>query len=353
MERTNKSPEGKPRVLIVDDLVDNVDVLAGILDEDYELKVALNGLDALRVANSDPPPDLILLDVMMPDMNGYDVCRVLKENLTTRKIPVIFVTALGETEDESEGFAVGAVDYLTKPVSPPIVQARVRSHLALYDRHRLLEDNVRARTAELAESRLAIIQRLGKAAEYKDNETGLHTIRMSNYARILASSIGLGDDEVELIFLAAPMHDIGKIGIPDRIIQKPGKLNDEEWAVMKSHTTIGAEIIGEHASDLLKAARTVALQHHEKWDGTGYPGGLTREETHPRARIVTVADVFDALTTVRSYKPAWPVEKAFAHLRNLSGSNFDPELVEAFLDVKSELLEIKTRYDENEKLNVT
>ena len=336
----------KKTILIVDDTPENIDVLRGLLEADYKVKVALEGNRALKIANSSNPPDLILLDIMMPGLSGYDVCEQLKDNPLTRRIPVIFVTAMGEVDDESKGFALGAVDYMTKPVSPPIVHARVRTHLALYDQALQLEDTVQQRTKELNDTRMEIIRRLGRAAEYKDNETGMHVIRMSLYSKILARAAGLDEEQAELLLNAAPMHDVGKIGIADHILSKPGSLNDEEWAVMRKHPEFGAEIIGDNASSILRMARIVALAHHEKWDGSGYPLGLAGEDIPLAARIVAIADVFDALTTVRPYKQAWSVDEAIADLQKEAGSHFDPQLVSKFVTVLPEILKVKASYVE-------
>ncbi|MDJ0871492.1 MAG: two-component system response regulator [Gammaproteobacteria bacterium] len=338
--------ESQPTVLVVDDVPENIDVLAGILRPEYKVKVSLNGEKALNLARTSPAPDLILLDIMMPGIDGYEVCRQLKADLTTRRIPVIFVTAKGEVRDEALGFAVGGVDYITKPVSPPIVQARVKTHLALYDQTRALSGLVRQRTDELNDTRLQVIRRLGRAAEFKDNETGLHVIRMSHYSRLLGLSVGMGHDEADVLFNAAPMHDIGKIGIPDRILQKPGKLDAEEWEIMKQHAEIGARIIGQHDSILLETARIIALSHHEKWNGRGYPAGLEGEKIPLVGRIVAIADVFDALTSVRPYKRAWPVDEAIELLKKEAGEHFDPALIPKFLEILPEVIEIKDRYAE-------
>lgn len=338
----------KQIILVVDDIPANIDILSSILKEGYGVKAATNGRKALEIAESATPPDLILLDVMMPDMDGYEVCRRLKENLLTRRIPVIFVTARGEIEDEATGFACGAVDYLSKPVNSSIVRARVKTHLALYDQNRDLEDKVRERTAELNDTRLEIIRRLGRAAEYKDNETGMHVIRMSRYSQLIALEYGFSAGEAELVLHAAPMHDVGKIGIPDLVLLKPAKLNDDEWNIMRTHSYIGYKIIGDHPSELLKAAAVAAYTHHEKWDGSGYPRRLKQEDIPLIGRIVAVADVFDALTSVRPYKDAWPVEEAVAEIRKRSGSHFDPALVEAFSKRIPEMLEVKQQFADDE-----
>ncbi len=325
----------RPQLLVVDDEPANLQVLRHILQEDYRLLFAKDGAKALELAAREKP-ELILLDVMMPGMTGYQVCAQLKATPATSAIPVIFVTALADVEDEAQGFAVGAVDYITKPVSPAIVKARVRTHLSL------------VRVEELRETRLQIVQRLGLAAEYKDNETGLHVIRMSHYSRVLALAAGFSEAQAEELLNAAPMHDVGKIGIPDAVLRKPGKLDGEEWEVMKQHAQIGADIIGEHPSGLLRMAREIALNHHEKWDGSGYPRGISGAEIPVEARIIAIADVFDALTSERPYKKAWPVEEAVQLLREQSGRHFDPELVELFLCQLPAILEIKERWAERD-----
>ncbi|MCF8167388.1 MAG: two-component system response regulator [Rhodoferax sp.] len=339
-------PTERPTILIVDDTPDNIDVLTQVLDPLYRTKIAVNGERALRIAAGDSKPDLILLDIMMPGMSGYEVCQRLKRNSDTQGIPVIFVTAMNEVEDERKGLDLGAVDYITKPISPAIVLARVRTHLALYDQTRELERLVQLRTAELETTRAQIIQRLGRAAEFKDNETGNHVIRMSHFARLTAQALGMGDASVKLLFLAAPMHDVGKIGIPDNILLKPGKLDALEWEVMRQHPSMGAEILGQHTNPLLHAAREVALTHHEKWDGSGYPHGLRGEEIPLFGRIVAIADVFDALTSARPYKTAWTVEAALQNLEQGAGTHFDPDLLSPFKSALPDILAIKERYAE-------
>jgi len=251
----------------------------------------------------------------MPDVDGYEVCRRLKRNPKVNKIPVIFVTARGESEDESLGFQVGAVDYIIKPFSPPIVKERIKIHLRLQNQNRVLEEKVRQRTMELHDTQLEVIRSLGMAAEYKDNETGLHVIRMSHYAAIIGRAMGKSEVECDLILNAMPMHDVGKIGIPDNVLLKAGKLDSEEWDIIKKHPEIGAKIIGTHNDPLLHMAREVALTHHEKWNGKGYPNGLAGKDIPLSGRICAVADVFDALTTERPYKKAWSVPEALDFLQ--------------------------------------
>ncbi|KPQ29011.1 MAG: putative two-component system response regulator [Marinobacter excellens HL-55] len=320
-------------LLVVDDEPANLQVLRNILSDDYRLLFARDGERAVELATTERP-DLILLDVMMPGMTGHQVCQQLKTNPATRNIPVIFVTALAEADDEAKGFEIGAVDYITKPVSAPIVRARVKTHLSL------------VRVDELVETRLAVVQKLGRAAEYKDNETGLHVIRMSHFSRLIALEAGMGELWADNLLNAAPMHDVGKIGIPDAILQKPGKLDPDEWAVMQRHAEIGAEIIGEDGSNLLHMAREVALNHHEKWDGSGYPKGLKGSDIPISARIVALADVFDALTSERPYKKAWAVEDATDLIRAQSGKHFDPNLVEVFFQCLPAILEVQNRWKE-------
>ena len=331
-------------ILVADDTPENIDLLSALLRQDYRVKVATSGEKALAIVNSTEPPDLILLDIMMPGMNGYDVCRRIKANPDRRGIPIIFVTAMTSIEDERLGLEVGAVDYITKPISPPIVSARVRTHLALYDQTRVLEDRVRERTAELFASRQQIIRRLGRAAEFRDNETGNHVIRMSYYARLIAQAIGLGPEATELLFNTASMHDIGKIGIPDAVLLKPGPLNKAEWAVMRQHPEIGAEIIGEHDDELLQTARTIALTHHERFDGSGYPRGLIGEDIPLFGRIVAIADVFDALMTARPYKPAMPIDETLQVMGRNTGLHFDPALMEVLPSVLPDMLRINATY---------
>ncbi len=334
----------KRNILIVDDTPDNIELLNELLQDEYRIRVATSGEKALKIAYSDEPPDLILLDIMMPGLSGLEICRRLKANPDRRRIPVIFVTAMSSPEDEQRGLETGAVDYITKPISPPIVKARVRTHLALYDQSRELERMVAHRTQELLNTRQQIIRRLGRAAEFKDNETGNHVLRMSHYARLIAEAHGLGPEASTIIFHTAPMHDIGKIGIPDSILLKPGKLDAEEWKVMHQHPLMGAEIIGKHENELLETARIIALSHHEKWDGNGYPLGLKGEDIPLEGRIVAIADVFDALVSERPYKKAVPLDEALAYMDTQSGLHFDPALMEAFRAALPEILRIREVY---------
>ncbi|OSM01719.1 response regulator [Magnetofaba australis] len=339
------TPE-RATILVVDDTPENIDVLSGVLRGEYKVKAALNGDKALRIASAESKPDMILLDVMMPEMDGYEVCRRLKADPATARIPVIFITAKSEQEDERRGLELGAVDYITKPISPPIVKVRVRTHLALYDQQRELRRMVDERTEELVRTRMEIIRRLGRAAEFKDNETGLHVIRMSHYSRLMAQALEISEEWTDLVFHAAPMHDIGKIGIPDSVLLKPGKLDDKEWEIMRQHPAFGAQIIGDDPSELMLMSKEIAMTHHEKWDGSGYPNRIAAEDIPLPGRIIAIADVFDALTSERPYKKAWPVEKAVAVIDEGAGVHFDPKLIPVFHEILPEALEIKERYAE-------
>ncbi|MGE5387043.1 MAG: HD domain-containing phosphohydrolase [Betaproteobacteria bacterium] len=331
-------------ILIADDMPENIELLAAVLEDEYDIKVASNGEKVIKIAYSENPPDLILLDVMMPGLSGHEVCRRLKANPDRRKIPVIFVTSMCSVEDEKLGLDIGAVDYITKPISPPVVKARVRTHLALYDQSRELERMVVQRTNELLFSRQQVIRRLGRAAEFKDNETGNHVIRMAHYSRLIGEASGLGPAAQDILLQTAPMHDIGKIGIPDRVLLKPGKLDEDEWVLMKQHPVMGANIIGKHDDELLSTARVIALTHHERWDGSGYPQRLKGEDIPLLGRIVALADVFDALTSVRPYKPAFSVEYAMEYIHNEAGRHFDPALIPAFEKALPRIIEIQAAY---------
>jgi len=326
---------GKPKLLLVDDEPVNLRVLKQLLGKDYILYFAKSGDEALKLAEKQRP-DLILMDVMMPEMTGFQACTHLKKTSGLKHIPVIFVTALNDATDEAEGFAVGGVDYITKPISPPVVLARVKTHLSL------------VQSDELRRTRMQVIQRLGRAAEYKDNETGMHVLRMSHFSKIIALAYGFSEARADMLLHAAPMHDIGKIGIPDSIMLKPGRLTDSEFEVMKTHPKIGAEILGDADSDLMNLARIVALTHHEKWDGTGYPEGLAGEDIPIEGRIVAVADVFDALTSRRPYKEAWPVDKTLDFMHSQSGIHFDPALIALLDQCLDDILEVKERWKDED-----
>ncbi|MBF1166392.1 MAG: two-component system response regulator [Dechloromonas agitata] len=352
-------------ILIVDDNRDNLTVIGGLLKSEYHVRVANSGERALQVAVTAPIPDLILLDIMMPGMDGYETLHHLRAMPETRNIPVIFVTAMSADEDEEAGLRLGAVDYITKPIRPAILNARVRTHLALKrahdqlaDQNTRLESQVRQRTRELELIKEVTMQALATLAEKRDNETGNHLIRTRSYIEVLMHGLStlpefagqLDPLTQELIAKAAPLHDIGKVGIPDAILLKPGRLTPEEFLVMKTHAQIGADALteaiervlrgqedNEHEQDnryalsFLEIAREIAGGHHEKWDGSGYPRGLSGNAIPLSARLMALADVFDALVCKRHYKEAFPIEKSIEIIRQGRGQHFDPRIVDVFL----------------------
>lgn len=323
----------KPRILIVDDEPANLKVMREVLGSQYRMSFAKSGAAALALLEKEQPK-LILLDIMMPDMNGFEVCEILKSTPKLSHIPVIFVTALGDESDEFKGFELGAVDYITKPISPAIVRARVKTHLSL------------VQAEQLKQAHVDLVNRLGRAAEYKDTDTGEHIARMSQYSKLLALEFGMDEHQAELLRQAAPMHDVGKIGIPDAILLKPGRLTPEEFDHMKQHAVIGAQILANSSSALLQLAHKLALEHHEKWDGSGYPHGLKGEQISVEGRIVAIADVFDALTSKRPYKEAWSVEEALEHMQTQAGKHFDPHLINLFVNNLDAIIAIKNTYQE-------
>jgi putative two-component system response regulator len=345
-----------PEILIVDDTLANIDVLCGLL-ADYRRRVATDGVTALRLAQSSPP-DLVLLDVMMPGMDGFEVCRRLRAHPATAEIPVIFITSLYDERNETLGFEVGGVDYITKPFNARVVRARVHTHIdlkntrdVLREEKEKLEARVVARTSELQialdqlrGNAIDTVLRLGLAAEYRDDETGQHVLRMSHYAVSVARQLGWPEEDLDRLFHAALMHDIGKLAMPDSILRKTGPLDAAEWAIMKRHPLVGARILSGSDSDIIKLAEVVALTHHEKWDGSGYPQGLRGNHIPLVGRIVAICDVFDALTVRRPYKPAMPFDKALAVLRQDVGTHFDPLVARAFFAAEQDTRRIHRQY---------
>ena len=358
-------PTDKRTVLVVDDTPDNLALMSGLLRAHYKVKLAPGGERALQIVAGEAKPDLILLDVMMPGMDGYDVLRRLQAEPATRGIPVIFLTALSAADDEQVGLDLGAVDYITKPVNPAILLARVRNHLQLKHARDLLQDHndwleqeVARRTEQLAAMQDVTIRAMASLAETRDNETGNHIRRTQHYVRALAERLRdhprfrdqLDEDAVMLLFKSAPLHDIGKVGIPDRILLKAGPLDAEEFEIMKTHTTLGrdailaAEAELEHGNPFLRYAREIAYSHQEKWDGSGYPQGLTGEAIPLSARLMAVADVYDALISARVYKPAFTHEEAMRLIAQGSGTHFDPEVAAAFLSIAVQVKEIAAQF---------
>jgi len=324
----------KQTILVVDDNPNNLKLLRGILGSDYQIVTAENGADAIEICTN-KHIDLILLDIMMPDLDGYEVCQYLKEFEQTKDIPIIFISAKGSLEDEKRGLKLGAIDYITKPISPAIVAARVRNHMDLHLHQEHLGELVREKTKELRLGYRDTIQRLTLASEYKDEETGAHIRRISYYTKEFAARLGMDSDFCDNIFYASPMHDIGKVAIPDRILLKEGPLDEAEWLVMRTHTTIGAKILEGSASPYLRMAVDIARCHHERWDGGGYPHGLRGEEIPLTARIMNIADQYDALRSKRPYKEAFDQEKTVEIITNGDGrtmpEHFDPQMLATFV----------------------
>jgi putative two-component system response regulator len=318
-------------ILIVDDEASNLAVLREVLKDDYKLVFARNGAEMLGGVAKHRPA-LVLLDVEMPDMDGLSACQALKANPKTENVPVIFVTSHSEIADEAKGFAAGAVDYITKPISAPIVRARVRSQLSLVQ-SKLLE-----------QSYFDAISMLGEASMFKDTDTGNHIWRMASYCEALALASGWNKDQAAEFRYSASMHDIGKLGIPDSILFKPDKLTEQEMVIMQTHTTIGFEILSKSHGTLLQTAATIAHYHHEKWDGTGYPSGRGSTDIPEAARIVSICDVFDALSIRRPYKQAWPPDQVYAFLEQNRGHHFDPGLIDCFMDNRTTIETIQSDY---------
>lgn len=345
------------KILIVDDQVVNVKLLQKILSlAGYQFVITTTDSREVEPLYREHQPDLVLLDIRMPHLDGFQVMERLNEIEQDTYIPVLVLTAQNDNETKMRALETGAKDFLTKPFDQHEVLLRINNMLEVRLLHnqqrnlnKVLDEKVRERTRELNDTRLEIIRRLGRAAEFRDNETGYHIIRMSKFSQMMAREYGMSEDDSELVLNASPMHDIGKIGIPDRILLKPGKLDAQEWTIMKTHATIGAEILSGHDSDLMNMARTIALTHHEKWDGSGYPHGLRGKDIPLVGRIVAISDVFDALTSERPYKKAWPIEQAIAEIRRGAGAHFDPELVEVFDQVLPQILDVRDQYQETEE----
>ncbi len=368
----------RPTILVVDDIPENLALMGELLRPHYQVRVANSGARALRVATTGASPDLILLDVMMPDMDGYEVLRQLRSHPQGRTVPVIFVTAMDTDRDETVGLEIGAVDYITKPVRPPVLLARVRTQIELKqardqlrDHNRYLELEVSRRMRENEQIKEASLHAMAVLAETRDHETGNHLQRTQAYVEALALQLRrhpehaqtLSESDCRQIARAAPLHDIGKVGIPDAILQKPGRLTPQEFEVMKGHAAIGGEAIatamaraaadpslasaqGPGALSFLEIARQIASCHHEKWDGSGYPAGLAGRQIPLPARLMALADVYDALRCRRVYKPPMPLEQVEAMLEEGRGRHFDPQVVDAYHAVRQTFLEISKRYED-------
>ena len=358
----------KQTILAVDDTLANIDVVKGVLAQDYLVQAALSGKMALKIIEKQKP-DLILLDIMMPEMDGYEVCKILKSQAETKDIPIVFLTAKSQEDDETKGLALGAVDYITKPISPPILKERVKNHLILQAsrnllarQNEILEERVLERTSQLSELQDVAMVAMGALAESRDPETGNHIRRTQRYVKILATEVAKHDkykavltpDIITSLYKSAPLHDIGKVGIEDSILLKPGKLTDEEFEIMKKHTTFGRDAIAaaetsiDTADNFLIFAKEIAYSHQEKWDGSGYPEGLAGEDIPLSARLMAVADVYDALISKRVYKPAFSHEKAVSIITEGRGSHFEALLVDCFLMIADDFKQVAKDFTDKE-----
>ena len=360
----------KPTILVVDDTPDNLTLMSALLKDTYKVKVANNGEKALKYVQGESKPDLILLDIMMPGLSGYDVIKELKSNEETKRIPVIFLTAMSSSDDEKIGLDMGAADYITKPISPPVVMARVRTQLEnkaaadfLRDQNNFLEQEVAKRTRELSAIQDVTILAMASLAETRDSDTGNHIRRTQFYVKLLAEKLRnhprfkdyLTDYNIDMLFKSAPLHDIGKVGIADRILLKPGRFTDDEFAIMKTHAALGRDAIVSAEKqlgmevDFLRVAKEIAYCHHEKWDGTGYPEGTKGDAIPISARLMAVADVYDALISRRIYKEGMPQAKAMGIIKEGSGTHFDPDVVEAAEQLLAEFTDVATRYADSDE----
>lgn len=363
----------KPTVLVVDDTAENLQLMNALLRQSYRVRLATNGVDGLTLARQAPQPDLILLDIMMPDVDGFETCRRLKADPSTRSIPVIFLSAMNQDEDQEEGFRCGCVDYIIKPIAPALTLARVATHLSLKranDRlaahNRTLREEVELRTREVQKVQEVTIMAMASLAETRDNETGMHIRRTQNYVKALAEQLmyaspyaeQLDEEKIELLYKSAPLHDIGKVGIPDGILLKPGDLSTDEFMLMKRHAGLGAGIISsaeqllDAPSSFLRFAREIAHRHHENWDGSGYPDGLEGEAIPLSARLMAVADVYDALISKRVYKAPRSHAEACDFIINNAGRKFDPVVVEAFRSIADTFAAIASLYEDNANLQL-
>ncbi|WEJ73121.1 two-component system response regulator [Pseudomonas sp. PSE14] len=357
-------------ILVVDDQPDNLMLMSELLMDRYQVRVASSGAKALRLVQSDPRPDLVLLDIMMPEMDGYEVCRQLKGDPATRDIPVIFLTGMVNAADEQKGLDLGAVDYITKPISPPVTLARIRAHLNLKanadflrDKSEYLELEVRRRARELQAIQDATLEAMATLCDLRDNAHSQHLVRIEHYMRLLGSTLALRNEfsnelsveNIELLARSAQLHDIGKVAVPDRILHHPGQLDEADQAIMQSHTTVGHDALAAaerklgYPADFLRYAKEIARSHHERWDGAGYPEGLSGERIPMAARMLTLIDCYDEMTSRHAYRTSLGPDEAAAKIKAGAGSQFDPRMVEAFSEAAEGFASIALRYADSDE----
>ena len=328
-------------MLVADDADDSRTLFALMLKPRYDTRLASSGTDALCAANEEPRPDLILLDVIMPDLDGYEVCRRLKANATTADIPVIFVTSRSGAKDETWGLRLGAADFITKPINAASALLRIAAQLSLRDRGRTLENAVAETRSELHRTRRLVIRRLARAMEWREGGLTHRVARITHYVKLLSAGFGASPAHCELLAEAAPLYDVGKLGVPEAILCKAGELSASEWTEVRRHPEIGASIIGEHKDSLLAIARVMALTHHERWDGTGYPARLEGQAIPWPGRIMAVADAFEAMTSTQRHRQAVSVRAAATRIVQESGRQFDPQAVNSFKKQLHKMIEVK------------
>ena len=321
----------KPVILAVDDAEELLALMAKALSAEYQVITATDAGTAIEKAFAEPRPDLILLDIEMPEVDGFEVCRALKDEAPTASIPIIFLTGKTEAQAQVEGFKLGAVDYITKPINAAVLKARVAMHLQLANRRAELERLVHQRTSQLETTRTELIKRLARAMEFHESQAvGNRVMRLGHYAKLISQAAGARPEVADMMMKAAPLHDIGKLGVPAEILRKKEKLSAPDWERVKRHPQLGAEIIGEHDDPLLKLARQLALTHHEHYDGTGYPQGLKGDAIPWAGRVMGIVDAFESMTSTQFYRDPLPVEKAAEEIAKAAGKKYDPKVVEAF-----------------------
>jgi cyclic di-GMP phosphodiesterase len=335
----------RARILAIDDAADLLALMARVLGADYDVDTAGDPNSGIDKAFADPQPDLILLDVEMPQVSGFEVCRALKGEAATAAIPIIFLTGKTEAQAQVEAFELGAVDYILKPINAKVLKARVRMHLALADRRHELERLVKERTEQLERTRAQLIQRLARAMQMHESAAvGNRVLRLANYAKLIALAAGAKKELADMMLVAAPLHDVGKLGIPSEILQKREKLTAPDWERIKRHPQIGADIVGEHDDPILALARQIALTHHENWDGSGYPRGLKGEAIPWPGRVMAVVDSFEAMTATQFYREPKTLETAAAEIERLAGQRYDPKIAAAFKKALPTLIKVREAY---------